>query len=116
MRPDALNTPAVASMPFPFADVLSQGRRLETAALFAWSFLLVGMSIRSLAKPAEHSVYPIFSHAARTWLESKNPYAGDRWPELDFFRYSPAVAVLLTPFSLMPDSVGGTVWRLVGIG
>lgn len=123
MRPDASATPVAASAAsaagstaFPFADFFSRGRRLEMAALLAWGLLLVGMSIRSFVKPAEHSVYPIFSHAARTWLASENPYAGDRWPELDFYRYSPTVAALLIPFGLMPDALGGTVWRLVGIG
>src|SRR5437879_4963578 len=73
-----------AAQTFPFADALSRGRRLEMMALLAWSILLGGVSVRSFARPADHSVYPIFSHAAQTWLAGKNPYAGDRWPELDF--------------------------------
>jgi len=32
---------------------------------------------------------------------------------LDRYRYSPAVAALFAPFSLLPDRVGGCLWRLL---
>jgi len=67
------------------------------------------------------SVYPIFAGAARQWIAGADLYE-QLAPDLDRFRYSPGVAALLVPFSLLPDGLaradgpGGALWRLFNAG
>jgi hypothetical protein len=68
-----------------------------------------------LLAPHTKSVYPIFAAAARCWVAGGDCY-GELAPGLDRFRYSPAVAALLVPFSVLPDSLGGALWRLLNAG
>src|SRR5262245_57614658 len=106
----------------PYPDAMSVHRlwgrtlTLPRLAVFAWAAIMLVICVRVLIQPQEHSVYPIFSYAAEKWVEGKDLYTGERWPELDLYRYSPLVAALLVPFSLFPDGVGGVLWRLVSFG
>lgn len=83
-------------------------------ALWVWAMMLLAICGRAFVWPRIHSVYPIFANAARTWLAGADLYgvsASGR--QLDPYRYSPLVAVLLLPFSALPDRVGGVLWRLL---
>ena len=67
-----------------------------------------------LFSPRANSVYPIFAHAGRAWLDGAELYFEAHRPAgLDRFRYSPAVAALFAPLALLPDGVGGCAWRLL---
>ena len=56
----------------------------------------------------------IFSSSARLWLESGELYDPHRPKDVrDGYRYNPSVTALFTPFALLPDRVGGIVWRFV---
>ncbi len=90
--------------------------RFDWVALWIWTVLVVGICFRVALWPGVHDVFPIFADAGTDWLDGGNIYRNDRRPELDFFRYSPLIAVLLTPFSLLGDSAGGVCWRLVSVG
>ena len=59
-------------------------------------------------------VYPIFSHAGSCWLQGEVLYdaSGDR----DQFLYPPIFAAFFVPFSLLPDSIAGVLWRFAGLG
>jgi hypothetical protein len=85
--------------------------RWEQAAVAVWLLLLLGIMLRGFAKPHSNTVYPIFAEAARHWLVGEDLYR----PVGDPYRYSPLVAILLTPFTLLPDALGGVVWRLLNV-
>ena len=82
----------------------------ERLALVLWAVALAVVSARAAAFPG-HSVYAIFSAAARHWSAGIGLYG----PSDNAYRYSPLVAALLVPFSLLPDAAGGVLWRWLGI-
>jgi len=92
-----------------------QERRWVAVAVIVWAAILLACCGRAFLAPNTKSVYPIFAGAARQWLAGADLY-GQLAPGLDRFRYSPVVAALLVPFSLLPDSLGAALWRLVNAG
>jgi hypothetical protein len=80
--------------------------------------VLVAVCARALAVPGENNCYRIWSNAARHWWAGADLYSPDRPGEygLGSYRYSPLVAILLTPFGLLPDALGGVAWRLANAG
>jgi hypothetical protein len=88
-----------------------------TWVLAAWALVFAITSVRVLvSKPRTHSDYLTFANTARNWTAGKGIYrqVGDDG-YYDDFRYSPAVAVALVPFSVLPDKVGNVLWRLVNL-
>jgi hypothetical protein len=84
--------------------------------LAVWLTLLVLMCTRSAIWPKRNSVYPTFADAGRCWREAADLYDDHFWKlQLEQFRYTPIVAVSFVPLSLLPDAIGGVVWRLVNI-
>ncbi len=57
-------------------------------------------------------LYPTFATAGEQFLTAE-PVYGDIPEHLDQFRYSPTVAALMAPWSLLPWSVGGVLWRAI---
>jgi Glycosyltransferase family 87 len=89
----------------------------EQAAVALWTIALIVVSIRVVAAPRARTVYPIFAESARQWWSGGPMYAPHRPLELQGgYRYSPAFAILMTPFALLPDGIGGVVWRLFMTG
>jgi hypothetical protein len=74
--------------------------------------ILLAVTVRCLVNPRANSVYPVFANAARNWLAKGDLY------ELvgDPYRYSPLVAALLVPLGILPDQLGGVLWRLANAG
>ncbi len=98
MRPEGIREPA------------EWWRRLAVAA---WVAVLLAVCGRVLVS-GRHSVYPIFADAGRSWLHGSELYPETCRPGLkDRFRYSPAVAALFAPFSLLPDRLGECLWRVL---
>jgi hypothetical protein len=89
---------------------------LPTLAVIAWTVATVAVVARvSVARPQSHSVYPVFKSAGQFWLHGHGLYAvPENDPDTPIYRYSPTVAALLVPFSLIPDPPGEILWRLVG--
>jgi hypothetical protein len=85
-------------------------------AFVVWGAILLVICGRVLLSPRANSVYPIFAHAGRAWLAGEALYSDARPEGLDVYRYSPAVAALFAPLSLLPDAVGGCLWRLLNAG
>lgn len=79
-----------------------------------WIVLAVAASVKVLVQPARHTVYPVFAVGARHWWTDMPLYVD--YEGLDLFRYSPTFAVFMTPFGLLPHSVGGILWNLLGVG
>jgi len=76
-----------------------------------WALILVVVCCRVIVSPYGSSVYPIYADAARNWLAGLDLYG-----EGSGYRYSPLVAILLVPLSLVPDVLGGVLWRLLNAG
>jgi hypothetical protein len=80
-------------------------------AVVCWTLVFVGLVIRLLVANGLHSVYPILADAARCWQRGEDMY----WPHhhvpgLDVYRYSPAVAQIISSFAIMPNRVGSVLW------
>jgi hypothetical protein len=85
--------------------------RLEKLALVLWTAAVLAVSVQAALAP-RHSVYPIFADAARNWLAGADLYR----PTAEPYRYSPLVTTLFVPLGLLPDRVGGVVWRWASAG
>jgi hypothetical protein len=94
----------------------STRRILYQTVIGLWTLALVIICFRTFFFPNTHSVYPIFSNAARNWLAGEDAYFPTDHRNLDQYRYAPVITVLLIPFSFLPDNLGGVIWRLIGIG
>src|SRR6266404_6650393 len=92
--------------------------RWWVAALALWMLLLLGVSARAALWPRVHSLYPTYATAGTDWVSGHDLYYRERPKELrlDQYRYSPLVAVLLTPWHFLPERLGGILWRLVNAG
>jgi hypothetical protein len=97
----------------PWRPTFAQRLRIrwEHLAVVVWAAILIVCCTRALVRPNVKSVYPIFATAARHWVAGQELY-DELGPGLDHFRYSPLVAAFLVPFSVLPDSLGATLWRL----
>jgi hypothetical protein len=89
-----------------------QNRPLRLALLL-WLALVAAVSVRTLLRPASHSVFPIFALSTQHWWHDQPLYAD--YKPLDFFRYPPVFAVALTPLSALGLRLGGVLWSWLGI-
>jgi hypothetical protein len=84
--------------------------------LGAWVVICVLICIRAALWPARHTVYPAFSDAGRCWLRGGDNYDLHFYGlDIDQYRYAPLVTVGFVPFGLLPDAVGGVLWRLLNM-
>jgi hypothetical protein len=81
--------------------------------LCLWALLLVGIGVRVAVAPHSHNLYPVFGDAGRHWVAGAGLYEFRPWVEP--FRYSPLVAVLFVPFSVLPHLPAALLWRLVSV-
>jgi hypothetical protein len=92
-------------------DLASRPMRL---ALTVWVIVLLAVSCRAALSPRTHTVYPIFSRAGADWLSARDLFAEPPRPGIDVYRYSPFAALAFAPLGLLPDAIGGVLWRLFG--
>lgn len=84
-------------------------------AATVWIVALLVIGIRILINPRMHSVYPIYSNAGASWRDGASLYRpSEKSP--DVYRYSPIIAVLMAPFSLLPARTGEMLWRILNVG
>jgi hypothetical protein len=83
-----------------------------TLACLAWAALAVGFAVLAFFNPYSHTVYPIYVPASRRWWLGEDIYVR----LVDYYRYSPLFAILLTPLASLPDSWGGSIWKALNIG
>lgn len=88
------------------------GDPVARTACSAWAIAIVVLAILAFLSPTNHSVYPIFARAGTDWLASADLYRHTDEP----YRYSPLVATLFVPLSLLPASIGGVLWRALNAG
>ncbi len=83
-------------------------------ALRLWLALAAVVCFRMAVAPDVHSVFPVLAGGATHWWADQPIYA--QYPSLDYFRYPPAFAIALTPFSLLGPQNGAVLWTLFGAG
>src|SRR5437763_16943452 len=82
-----------------------------TFACLGWLGLAVAFAILAFFHPYSHTVYPIYAPAARRWWLGEDIYVR----LVDYYRYSPLFAILLTPLACLPDCGGGSIWKALNI-
>jgi hypothetical protein len=90
-------------------------------AVCVWTGLLTGFAIHGYVFPWAHTVYDIYAPAARHWWAGEDLYApivkewwdapGVPASTTDYYRYCPLFAVGITPFAVLPDSLGNALWK-----
>jgi hypothetical protein len=88
-----------------------------------WGVVCLGLLIHAYANESRHpprqSVYPLFSQAGRDWLRGADAYRLEHFEsspgpnEIVAYRYAPLISALFVPFSVLPDPLGGVLWRLL---
>ncbi len=90
--------------------------RWQQVALVVWCGVLTFVCTRVWLRPTERTVYPIFSGSAQLWWQGQDLYEPGRPDTVQGgYRYSPAFAALMMPLAMVPDSVGGAIWRMVNV-
>ena len=87
-----------------------QARRWLRLALLAWIVFAVALVVKILVQGLDHSVYGDFVIGPRRW------WAGIPMYDTLAYYYSPTFAVLFTPFAILPDWLGQTLWGLLSVG
>jgi alpha-1,2-mannosyltransferase len=87
-----------------------QEHRWVQLALWAWIVLAVALCVKILVQGDRHSVYPAFAGGSQDW------WAGEVMYDHYGYYYSPTFSVLFSPFGLLPDRLGQTLWGLTSIG
>lgn len=84
-------------------------------ALAVWAVAFLAIAIRvAVDRPGHRSVFAIYAEAARHWRGGIDLYPeGPRDAAFPLFRYSPFVAVALTPFGFGPLVPNEIAWRLL---
>jgi hypothetical protein len=85
-------------------------------AVTLWVIVLAVICTRCALKPRSRTLYTTWAGAGQDWVIGRDLYRNTWEWHQDQFRYSPLVAVLFVPFSYLPDSVGGVLWRLINAG
>jgi hypothetical protein len=82
-----------------------------------WLLVVLVVCVRAVCWPHVHTLYPTYAAAGGDWLAGASTYYhGERPPYFDQYRYSPLVSALLVPFHLLPERLGGVLWRLLNAG
>jgi len=90
------------------------GLLLLKGVLVLWFTLLVVVGMRGYLMPRKGSVFPAYYHAGKDFLVQKSLYAKqDREKGVDIYRYSPAFAAMVGPFTLVSEPVAGWIWRTI---
>jgi hypothetical protein len=94
-----------------------RAKRAEALRLWAavlWIGLTVAVCVKTFISPEGHSVYPKMSARAIEWWSGTPLYID--YEGLGRFPYSPSFAVMLGPFAVLGNRLGGALWSVVCIG
>jgi len=84
--------------------------KIETAVLGCWILTLVVICLHAGINPGKHSVFTNYWHAGARWIRGEYLYL---YPYSKQFLYSPLAAACFAPFALLPQALGGILWRLL---
>ena len=76
-------------------------QRWTQLAWTVWLLIVLGLAVYAFLHPSSHTVYDIYSAASRRWLAGEDAYIRTR----EYYRYSPAFAIALSPLAVLPDAV-----------
>jgi hypothetical protein len=93
-----------ASIPFVSRN------RFEIAVLGCWVLTLVVVCLRAGINPGTHSVFIDYWQAGMRWMRGEYLYPHRH--NYQFF-YSPLAAAFFAAFALLPQALGGILWRLL---
>src|SRR5262245_42544149 len=78
-----------------------------------WAGIVLAVCLRSYFFPHVHTVYPILANSGLNRAAGRDCDESHPSSNLDTYRYAPLVSGFFVPFSCLPDSLGGVVWRLL---
>jgi alpha-1,2-mannosyltransferase len=84
-------------------------------SLDLWIALAVAVSIKAMVQGADHSVYPVFAWGSRHWWADLPLHAFYPALQIDIYRYSPTFAIMFTPFAILPDWLGASLWGILSV-
>lgn len=89
------------------------------AAWFPWMCFSVVALLASVHRiwlvAGAFNNYRIFSRSFGHLVQGVNLYAAYPGEHGDLFKYSPAFALLMAPFSLVPEAIGVILWNLLNM-
>src|SRR4029077_2048421 len=86
------------------------GNRFEIAVLGCWVLTLGVICLRAGINPGTHSVFIDYWQAGVRWMRGEFLYPHRH--NYQFF-YSPLAAAFFAAFALLPQALGGILWRLL---
>jgi hypothetical protein len=92
-----------------------QAAHLMRLAIGLWIALAVAVCVKSWVQQGGHSVYPVYAWGSRHWWADQPLHALYREMGLDIYRYSPTFAIVFTPFALLPDWLGASLWGILNV-
>ncbi len=98
-----------SSWPKPFG----RNKSLLQHAINLWCILAIVASVKAIAQPDHKTVFPCFADSARNWWADQTMY--DSPGRITGYRYGPTFAVMVTPFSVFPNSIGGVLWSVASV-
>ena len=82
-------------------------------AVTVWVVGGLGLAVHAYLKPTQHTLFPIYATGIRAWWSGAEDLY-ERQPETgEYYRYSPAFAVLAGPFGALPSGTGNAAWKLL---
>ncbi len=82
--------------------------------LALWLAVGAAAGVRTLLRPASHTVFPVFAAAGGHWWHDQPIYRAYR--PLDYFRYPPVAALFFSPFAALGLRAGGVLWTALSLG
>ncbi|MGA2063016.1 MAG: glycosyltransferase family 87 protein, partial [Thermoguttaceae bacterium] len=95
-------------------SLLLDDTRWIRLAIILWIALAAAVCVKSIVQKGEHSVYVQYAWSSRHWWADQ-PLHAKYFELVDIFRYSPTFAIVFTPFSLLPDWLGASLWGVFNI-
>jgi hypothetical protein len=78
--------------------------------LWLWALAMASIAVHVCLRPNTHTLYKVYAAGGARWLASENVY-----PKVDEYIYSPFVAALFAPLTLLPNLAAGLLWRCISL-
>lgn len=90
---------------------------IRSPAAWCWALALVAVCAMAAGAPARRNMYILYAQAGRWWAAEQDCYlpAGKTF-ETSCFRYTPIIAATFSVPALLPDGLGGALWRVAMTG
>ncbi len=79
-------------------------------AIGLWIGFAIALTVKGYVTPTYRSTYPAFAAGARDFWQGETEYGSEG------YYYGPTFALAFTPFALLPDSIGATLWNWLNLG